>query len=277
MRGQPGNWNWRATPPGVKNRPAMKRLLPMLLLMAVPTGAVSAAPAVRIMVVESKKVVLPEPFEKVSLAGEMERQLTEGGCAVAGVCTDGDCAARAREAGATDVLTVSADYRRDRYSCSVRVETRAVTGAVKQTNNYGGDTCPAADVVAQTKSMAAAACKQLKAQTEREVPIQAPATGGKEAGADRGVSLTGVGLLGGGAVATGLGAYLWYLHGRCAHSGVVAGQSRCGDTYDTRLVGIPVTLVGVAAMGVGGWMLWHGESTAVSVGPGQIFVAGRFR
>jgi hypothetical protein len=254
----------------------MKLLALMLFLVAVPSGAVSAAPAVRIMVVESRKVILPEPFEKVSLASEVQRQLEAAGCPVAGVCRDGDCLATAREAGATDVVMITAEYQRERYSCALRVESRGIAGELKQNQSYGGDSCPAADVVEQAKAMAAASCTQLKTQAAR-LPIQGPPLGGKEAGSDRGVSLTGVGLVAGGVVVAGLGAYLWYLDGRCAHSGVTAGQTRCGDNYDTKVAGISLTLAGAAAAGVGAFLLWRSpEGTAVGAGPGRIWVAGRF-
>src|SRR4051812_9737647 len=124
--------------------PAMTRPALALAVLAICTGPAVAAPGPRILVVEAKPLVLPEPFEKVSLASEVEKKLVETGCPVAGICTAGDCSATAREAGATEVLLINAEYQRDRYSCAVHLEARGINGELKFGANYGGDSCPAA-------------------------------------------------------------------------------------------------------------------------------------
>jgi hypothetical protein len=248
-----------------------------MVIISLPAAA-AAVPGPQILVVQAKKTVLPEPFDQVSLAAEVKKDLYARGFPIAGACTEGDCGALARELGATDLLTIEAEYLRDRYSCSVRVEIRSLTGELKFGSSYGGDSCPAADLVDHTKQVAANVSQQLMSQSARQatssaVPIDKPP---EDAGAG-GRTLTGAGILAGGAVTAGFGAYLWYLDGRCAHSGMVAGETRCGDRYDTRTLGIPLTLVGAAAMGFGTWMLWQAHDTSVALGPDRIVVVGRFQ
>jgi hypothetical protein len=243
-----------------------------LLLALLPASAL-AAPRAGVFVSESRKVVLPEPFEGTSLVTEVAKDLVTRGCPVVGTCAGDDCRLP-RLAGVTDVIAIDAQYRRDEFSCSVRVEAQGPSGEVRFQASYGNGSCPAGELVERTKALAGRLCDQLMSAAA------APASGPPAAGIDSSaglsrISIPGVSLVAGGAVLAGLGGYLWYLHGNCAHSGVVAGEERCGDRYDTRLMGVSLTLAGLAATGVGVWLLLD-SNTTVAIGPGQVTLAGRF-
>lgn len=255
-------------------------LLPALLLLALVPAAARAAADSRVLIVETRKVILPEPFEGTDLVVEVKKELLARACPVVGICRSDDCPAEAKRVGATELLSIDATYRRDTFSCSLRAEVRGRGGELKFGGSYAGDTCPAADLVNNAKETAAKLCDELMRQESGAPP--AAAAGGlggnlrADAGERRRLSIPGLLVVGGGVVVAGLGGYLWYLHGECAHSAMVGGENRCGDRYDTRAMGIPLTVAGVAAMAVGGWLLWDRPDANVAVRPGSIVLSGRF-
>jgi hypothetical protein len=246
--------------------------LPSLWLVLMATSAQAAPTAARIFVSEGRKVALPEPFERTSLVAEVAKHLETRGCPVVGTCAGADCRLPLAP-GVTDVIAIDAQYAREEFSCSVRVEARGLAGEVRFQSSYGNGTCPAGDLVERTKALAGRLCDQVMSAAPATVPPAAVVD--SSAGPGSRVSVPGVSLVAGGAVLAGLGSYLWYLHGNCAHSGVVAGEERCGDRYDTRLMGVSLTLAGLAATGVGVWLLLD-SNTTVAVAPGRLILARRF-
>lgn len=257
---------------------AVTRLLPLLVALFLP-GAGWAAPGSRVMLVQARQVSLPAPFERTNLLDEVSQALKARSCPVVGSCRSGDCRSESRTAAATDLIWVDADYDRASFSCSLRVEVRSAGGELKFGGSYQGDTCPATDLVKNAKDTAAKLCAQLMA--ERPAPAAALAVGAGAAGTrgdvqPRSPPVGGVVLLGGGAVATGFGIYLWALHGSCAHEGRVGSEVRCGDRYDTRKIGLPLTVVGLLGVAGGAWLTWARGDTQVAVTPGQVLLSGRF-
>jgi hypothetical protein len=266
----------------------LARISPALLAAVValmPTPA-RGEREVKLVLVEASHVVLPAPFEKVDLLEEARQALGARGCQVVASCHGGDCAAQAGSLHATEVMTMTAEYRVQQLGCEVVVAVRGVgADRAKQTSRFSGATCPAARLVEQTKDLVGKACEQLQAEEPAPAAIEPPSSGpnpapssmsGDIARKDMRLSKPGLALAGGGVLVAAFGGVAWYLDGRPAHP-KRPGETMSRDLYDTKSFAIPVTLVGLAAMGVGGWMIWH-ERTALAVipGPGAIAVAGRF-
>jgi hypothetical protein len=255
----------------------MTRSCQVLAFLFLALGATSAeaSPQSRLMVVETRAVTLPEPFERVSLGNEVTTALETSGCQVAATCRAGDCSSMPRPVSVTAILSVDAEYIRERYSCSVRMQVRNLTGEMKFGASQGSDACPATDLVDYARKLATQLCHQVQAEAPQpaDAGVRTPLP---DTASNRHLLAPGVALVTGGAVLAGLGAYLWYLDGRCAHSGVVAGETRCGDLYNTEAIGIPVTLGGAAAVGLGIWALWPRAAANVAIAPGRVLLRGRF-
>jgi hypothetical protein len=252
--------------------------IPRILFLAgavVTFGRGLAVADVKVVVVEKNRVQLPEPLDRTDLLEEVGKEMTARGCPVADSCRSAECQSKAIVAGATDVLDVDAEYRREQYSCSVTMELRSSTGAVRFSSRFANEACPAMDLVEHAKELAARACEQLHETKPEPSLASAPPAATVETRAGPAVP-RGYLIGGGGAVLAALGAVVWILDGQCAHSASLPGEAGCRDRYSTKAIGIPLTVVGVGAMAVGGWMVWRDHRAAVALNPGGVTVTGRF-
>src|SRR4051812_14394289 len=85
-----------------------------LVLVLAPLSATKtamAAPSRGVLLTETRKVSLPEPFDRVNLIEDLRRDLEGKGCPVIDSCSGPSCAVAVTAGrGVTDVIAIDATY-----------------------------------------------------------------------------------------------------------------------------------------------------------------------
>lgn len=279
--------------------PPVLSLAVSLALLGVASTAVAkddaaraTGPSIAVVVLRPVNIGSPDAVKKA-----IEQAVQDEGGRVVDAsalgCSAADCyRRRAAGIGSTHLIIADAGYSEDfRFDLALDLLNVRTGYAVKRRDSCEPCTWPRAHEI--TRALARELALQAIADTAPaasgpgELPSRLSPPAGAAMGSDQPQSGAGRwapwGLIVAGVAVGAYGATLWALDGKeagCRSRG--AGIQVCPEVYDSKGIGIPLTLAGGAAVAGGlTWLLLRGNGSGApavtaSIGPGRLIVAGRF-